>query len=112
MQYFGRNPFVMTILQTATTCKPMIRGELRAGNRGEGGTQQNNRINPLAGISAAINRCGSPTTTPAASRPLRPAPSIVEGHSVAVQSPARKNPGHPVACPGRNSSSPGTTENV
>src|SRR5271154_6314998 len=76
------------------------------------GDQTNHGINPLAGISGAINRPLSPTTAPAASLPLRAAPSIVDGHSVAVQSPARKNPGQSVWAPGRNRSSPGTTEKV
>jgi len=77
-----------------------------------GGNQTNHRINPLAEISGAMNRPLSPTTAPAASLPLRTAPSIVDGHSVAVQSPARKNPGQSVWFPGRNRSNPGTTEKV
>jgi len=40
------------------------------------------RIMPLAGVSFAMNRCGSPATAPAASLPLRTAPSIVEGHPI------------------------------
>jgi hypothetical protein len=74
--------------------------------------QTNQRINPLAGISGAINLLPSPTTAPAANLPLRAAPSIVAGHSVAVQSPARKKPAQSIEAPGRNRSSPGTTEKV
>src|SRR5271170_6720353 len=107
----------MTILQTATCRKPLNQKEL-ALKEGGGGRPRgchpppNNRMKPLAGISGAINRLSYPTTAPAASLPLRTAPSIVEGHSVAVQSPARYSPGHSVLWRGRNSSSPGTTENV
>jgi len=34
VEYFGRNSFIMTILQTKTTRKSLIAGYLRAGNRG------------------------------------------------------------------------------
>src|SRR6185312_2649637 len=50
------------------------------------------RINPRAERSGVINRAPFPDTASAASRPLRTAPSIVEGHPVRVQSPARNRP--------------------
>ena len=46
-------------------------------------------MRPVAGSSGDRKRLGLPVTAPAARRPLRTAPSMVEGHSVAVQSPAR-----------------------
>ena len=48
----------------------------------------------------------------AARYPLRTAPSMVAGHPVAVQSPARKTRGHPVTAPGRYASMPGRGEYV
>ena len=53
-----------------------------------------NRINPLAGKSGTRNFWVSPVADASASAapyPLRTAPSIVAGHPVAVQSPARKS---------------------
>jgi hypothetical protein len=34
MEYFGRNLFVMNILLTSMTRKPLIAGNLRPGNKG------------------------------------------------------------------------------
>ena len=59
----------------------------------------NNRISPLAGISGAINRHSIADHGPSRQPATPTAPSIVEGHSVAVQSPARKNPGQSVCAP-------------
>lgn len=100
----------MSALQEKSRPKVSLSKTLR--KIAQGGDQANHRINPLAGISGAIDCALSPTAAPAASLPLRTAPSIVAGHSVAVQSPARKKPGQSVCVPGRNLSRPGTTENV
>jgi hypothetical protein len=51
-------------------------------------------------------------TASAARCPDRAALSIVEGHPVAVQSPARKQFGHGDTAVGRNASIPGGTPNV
>src|SRR5581483_1700227 len=71
------------------------------------------RIKPLAGRSCTRNvREGlvpSPTAC-AALYPLLTAPSIVAGHPVAVQSPARKILGHGEGDPGRWESEPGSAE--
>ncbi len=58
-------------------------------------------IKPVAGSSCERYRAASPMRAAAASLPLLTAPSIVEGHSVAVQSPARNSPGHCIFCVGR-----------
>src|SRR5271166_6843604 len=70
----------------------------------------NSRINPFAGRSGTWNL--RPLSASAAAYPLRTAPSIVDGHPVAVQSPARNNRGHGLLCDGRNASLPGAGENV
>ncbi len=72
-------------------------------------------IKPLAGKSATKNLCGAPIVSVSASaarQPLRTAPSMVAGHSVAVQSPARNSRGHGVLAWGRYWSNPGRTEYV
>ncbi len=54
-----------------------------------------------------------PSQTASAARcPLRAALSIVEGHPVAVQSPARNKSGHGETAEGRAESIPGGTPNV
>src|SRR5262249_57303664 len=48
----------------------------------------------------------------AAAKPLRPAPSMVAGRPVAVQSPARYRPRTGVIGPGRSASAAGSEANV
>src|SRR5208282_2980815 len=76
----------------------------------------NRRISPVAGRSGETNRSDfwpeASSTASAAWYPLRTAPSMVAGHPVAVQSPARKTRGHGVAGVGRKASMPGRGEYV
>ena len=70
---------------------------------------------PSAGKSGWSKRFGSPQSenmASAARYPLRTAPSIVAGHPVAVQSPARNRLGSGVRCEGRQRSAPGCGEKV
>src|SRR5579872_787606 len=65
----------------------------------------NRRMKPVAGRSGERKRGSlnpaARASASAARYPLRTAPSMVAGHPVAVQSPARKTRGHPVAAAGR-----------
>src|SRR5437763_9225847 len=77
--------------------------------------QPNSRMNPVAWRSGTRKTFGFRAclaTASAARYPLRTAPSMVAGHAVAVQSPARNKRGHGVAFVGRYRSMPGTGEKV
>ena len=65
-----------------------------------------------SGVRAACGRPLQAQTASAAIRPLRTAPSIVEGQPVAVQSPARNRFGTRVREAGRDASTPGRTEST
>src|ERR1700722_9598358 len=73
------------------------------------------RANPSARKSGCNNFRGVPASeriASAAKKPLRTAPSIVDGQPVEVQSPARNNPVWEVPCGGRHPAEPGAGENV
>src|SRR5450631_1295489 len=77
-------------------------------------TQVNRRMKPVAGRSGE-RKCWSLSPAArerdsAARYPLRTAPSMVAGHPVAVQSPARKTRGQAVMEVGRWASMPGRGE--
>lgn len=71
-------------------------------------------MRPLAGMSGERNRIPlfpeASAKASAARYPLRTAPSMVAGHPVAVQSPARNTRGQAVMGVGRWASMPGRGE--
>ena len=63
-------------------------------------------------VSGAAVRPTDRAAAAAANRPLRTAPSIVDGQPVAVQSPARKRFGTADSAGGRTRSTPGRTDST